>query len=450
MRRTTPRRSLIALVMPILLLGMASSASGAPPTPPIMEFYRAANFMVVYNPPTCQQATSPWTPEAQAALNHTADILNGLVNSGPTITIEACFEDSDPSTLASAGPTGFVDQAQVPALPLPNVDYPIALANAISGVDNNGDTAEISLSVNRTVNWNYATGLGTTSGAQFDFVSTALHELLHGLGFLSTANSDTNGITFGDNGRFFIFDTFMVTSNGTALTSLPANSQAVVDALQAGSGNLQWNGPNATAANSGARPTLFAPNPFQQGSSGSHLDDDDPQNAGRLMNAATDAGPGSHTPSAVTLMILKDMGWPVNDASDHGDLPAGYPVSAAEDGPRHIRDGLMLGASITTEGDGVPGPTANSDGGDDGIAMTTPWQNGANGGAVQVAVNGARGCLSAWIDWNGNHSFNDAGDQISAMQAMQPGTQTLQINVPDGTFDGASGVSLFARFRLAP
>ncbi len=453
MVRTHSRRLLIGLATLVLLVGIATPASSAASEPGTPKVFQAVNFMVVYNPSTCQNTTVPWPAEAQAALNQTVTILDSLVNSTPTIRIDACYENADsPDTLASAGPNDFFDKSTVPALPMPNIAYGVALANAISGVDNNGDRAEISLSVNKDINWNFNPALGSSSATQFDFVSTVLHELIHGLGFVDSSAMNNGTLSLGDqNGQFNVYDTFLVDNNGTQLITLPNNSQALADALQAGSGNLHWNGPNAIAANSNARPSLFAPNPYQTGSSISHLDDTVAANAGRLMNSATDAGPGAHAPSAVSLMMLKDMGWSVNEASDYGDLPAIYAMTtAAEDGARHIRDGLSLGASVTTENAGTPSDTATADTGDDGIALVGTWGNGANGGTLQATINDGRGCLSGWIDWNNNGTFDDAGEQVIAMQAVAAGAQTIQITVPDNTFNGATAVSRFARFRLAP
>ena len=440
----------IPLLVAVLLLNAEFITKAQGP----VKVYRAANFTVNYNPTSCQGTTVPWPAEAQTALNHTVDILDDLINSAPTIEIDACYENSaDPDTLAAAGPTDTFDQSQVASLPLADVGYGVALANAISGQDNNGDRSEIDLTVNSAIAWNFSTTLGATPNNEFDFVSTVLHELIHGLGFVDTSEVNGGSGSLGDNnGLVSIYDTFLVDNGGSPLTGLPNNSTALANALQAGSGGVQWSGPNAVAANSNARPIIYAPNPYEQGSSIGHLDDNSAENAGRLMRAATGEGPGSHTPSAITLMILKDIGWSINDASDYGDLPAAYALTTkANDGARHIKNSLTLG-SITTEPDGTTSDAAAADVGDDGVTRSGNWSNGANGGSVQVNVTGARGCLSGWIDWNGDNDFADAGEQVAAMQPVNVGSQLLSFAVPAGTFNGTPGpnVTVFARFRVMP
>ncbi len=446
------RTYIISVLSLLLLLSLVTSAHSAPPFQGPMRVYRAANFTVNYNPATCQGATTTWPPEAQLALNHTIDILDDLINSTPPIEIDACYENSDdPDTLAAAGPIAAFDQSTVSSLPVANVSYGVALANALSGEDNNGDLSEIDMTVNQAIPWDFSTIVGATPDDKFDFVSTALHELIHGLAFVDSSNVDTNASTGSFGNMVTIYDNFLVDNTGIKLITF--DSTQLFNALQGRSGPVLWDGPNAKAANSGARPKIYAPDPYEQGSSIGHLDDQAAENAGRLMRAATGEGPGAHTPSAITLMILKDIGWDINEASDYGDLPAGYAMTTqADDGARHIKNSLFLGAGVTPEDDGPVSDTAAADLNDDGITRSGVWNNGAAGGSVEVTVTGGRGCVSGWIDWNDDNDFSDANEQVAAMQAVNSGPQTISFTVPDNTFSGAGGekVTLLTRFRLMP
>ena len=144
---------------------------------------------------------------------------------------------------------------------------------------------------------------------------------------------------------------------------------------------------------------------------------------------------------------------------DFGDLPeTGSPSYAGlvtgVNAGRHVRGDLYLGTVIDTETDGQP--SAGADGDDvadvsdeDGVVRTpgVNWSAGANGGSVDVTVNGCSGTcyLNGWIDWGNDGSFDEDGDQIFSDKEVSNGTKTLTFNIPTGqTFD----TSFYARFRL--
>ncbi len=161
---------------------------------------------------------------------------------------------------------------------------------------------------------------------------------------------------------------------------------------------------------------------------------------------------------------------------DYGDLPetynaapTSYGTTYAANGPRHIvpaSPSLYLGTSPPdTELDGQPDPLANGDGADeDGVVYgqgpggVYDWDNGANGGSVDVTVAGS-GWLVMWIDFNNDGDFTDAGE-MAISQAVSSGSFNVQFDVPANTFcpDNDPGCStsanpsgtLFARARLVP
>ena len=144
-----------------------------------------------------------------------------------------------------------------------------------------------------------------------------------------------------------------------------------------------------------------------------------------------------------------------NTVRDYGDLPSGYPVTFASNGARHIPQGLRLGTNVDAEADGTNSANADYDDSDiapddeDGVVRTpgVNWSAGANGGSVDVTVNGCSGTcyLNGWIDWGNDGSFDEDGDQIFSDKEVSNGPQTLTFNIPAGqTFD----TSFYARFRL--
>ncbi|MCA1683607.1 MAG: hypothetical protein LC708_00530, partial [Actinobacteria bacterium] len=121
-----------------------------------------------------------------------------------------------------------------------------------------------------------------------------------------------------------IYDRFTQASGGTPLLNTavyPNPSAALASVLQ--SGAVYFSGTNANVPDA-TRPELFAPSPFQGGSSYSHLDEDlyPPGTINSLMTPYGDPAEANHTPGPVALCLFEDMGWvtpqscssPPNDA----------------------------------------------------------------------------------------------------------------------------------------
>jgi hypothetical protein len=135
---------------------------------------------------------------------------------------------------------------------------------------------------------------------------------------------------------------------------------------------------------------------------------------------------------------------------DMGDLPTSYNLTLLDDdGPRHTLTSLFLGVDASADENGQEDPFANADDLDDGVVRTlgVNWNTGANGGSVDITVSGCTGTcyMSAWIDWDQNDTFNDAGDRVLLDLSVSNGTQTITFDIPAGvTFN----TSYNARFRI--
>jgi uncharacterized repeat protein (TIGR01451 family) len=117
---------------------------------------------------------------------------------------------------------------------------------------------------------------------------------------------------------------------------------------------------------------------------------------------------------------------------------------------------LRLGSSVDTEGS--PTKTANADGddvttSDDEDAVSFPSLTAGQPVTLPVNVTNTTsspGYLNAWIDFNGNGSLTDAGEQIATNVLVPAGTiaatQTLNFNVPSNAVTAST--SLGTRFRL--
>jgi hypothetical protein len=137
---------------------------------------------------------------------------------------------------------------------------------------------------------------------------------------------------------------------------------------------------------------------------------------------------------------------------DWGDAPdPTYPTKAANNGASHaILPGFMLGNAIDAEGDGQPSAAANGDdnnppaGLDDEDGVLFSGMAPGHNTFVTVTAS-APGFLNAWVDFNGNGSWADAGDQVFTNTALVAGGNWLTFAVSS---NAPWGGNLFARFRF--
>ncbi len=280
--------------------------------------------------------SSAWPQEAKDAFTHALNIWAMLLNINQPIVINACWQN-----LGASGPLGVgqpVSAVDFTNAPLAGKLYPVALANQLAlsdlnnsdSVDHDGDNSDadaeiiIAFNNNGAVNWYFGTD-GNPPAGKTDFVTTALHEVAHGLGFAATLLANTGGVDICDTGNGndgqgcwgmgtgqpAIYDYFVENSAGESLINIALFGNPSVDLkTQLTGGNIYFNGPLAKAANGGNRPKLFAPNPFQIGGSIVHLDSGTPA-PNQLMTPY--AGGARHHPGPVALAMLKDMGWSAVD-----------------------------------------------------------------------------------------------------------------------------------------
>lgn len=245
-----------------------------------------------------------WTAERRAELQRSAEalILYFRVLKPVVLTYAVKGENKpDSDTLASAG-SDLLSES-------PGFWNTVVQHKLLTGKDGNG------AAVDGEIDWNFgfSWGLGNTVAAgDYDFRSTAMHELLHSFGFLSMVGEPGDN----DNRYWLTTDRFLVNANGRRLIGRDYRWDDEADGYLTGQdGGLFFGGRNAVAAYGGLVP-LFAPDPWSEGSSANHTDDvtfaGDHQ---LMMNARTDTGPGIRVLSAIEIGFLRDLGYRIVDVT---------------------------------------------------------------------------------------------------------------------------------------
>jgi hypothetical protein len=257
------------------------------------------------------------TPPAEAvtALEYAAGLWGTWISSTVPIEVTACWTAnlSGGDALGTGTPTKYVHNFA--SAPLVNTYYPIALANALSGRDLEPTLVDMALQFDANATWSFE--MTTTLRARAltvgeDFVTVALHEMAHGLGFIGNMYEDY-GVGFCGNGPYgFLYpcptpyDWFAVDNQDIQLLSyLSSNPIELGTRLES---DASFGGPNTIVANGGTTARLYTPNTWQLGSSLSHLDLNTFQATENRLMTPSYSGIARH-PGPVTLAIFQDMGW---------------------------------------------------------------------------------------------------------------------------------------------
>ena len=247
-----------------------------------------------------------------------ANVWEQRIDSPVTIKIDAALDPLDCSAtsgvLGAAGPiSGFINFRNAPRS---DTIYVVAQANSLAGIDLDLGSSDIGATFNSrigspgcltSISW----WLGINSEAPAGTISlydTVLHEIGHGLGFLSLVGS--NGVRLANLDDAFSINLFD-TSFGLRWPSLSDAGRRV---SSTNNGRLVWAGSNVAAGagvitngRTSGLLRLYAPNPFRPGSSVSHWDVT--LSPDELMEPF--ATPTSN--GCATILALKDMGWRTMD-----------------------------------------------------------------------------------------------------------------------------------------
>lgn len=262
---------------------------------------------------------------------------------GETITVAVEFEFI-PGSFSRGGfnPLFPTDSSPPPGF-FPQTLYPSILVNHLTGADllppSLPGSTDFRVQFGLNVPWSF--NLGGAPSGQFDFINFALHEFVHGLGFLTAVTEDG---TF-RNGLPLIYDRFVVDELGTPITSM---TDAERLAAVSDPDGLFWSGINGINANGGVMPLLLASadgfipglsvvhtNTFEQtGRTNVIMEACGLASPGRNFMQCTDL-PTSRSIDDITLGMLQDIGWSI--------MPTKVPTKVPEPGSFML---LLIGLTV--------------------------------------------------------------------------------------------------------
>ena len=240
---------------------------------------------------------------AQTDIQAAVDVWAANFESSVPIKVDATWGRSQVyGLLGSARPGNYFNNFV--NAPDPTLWYPSALANALAGRDLDKNNPEIVIQVNSAAPWDTRND-GKPSLSEYDLQSVFIHEIGHGLGFLSTDSYDPF-FGFGSIDQPTPFDAYLQLEDGRRLSDLPSPSIELGRAL---TNTLVWSGAKGIAANGGVKPKIYTPSRYANGSSVSHLDESTFANSGlnSVMTPNLDAGEVFREPGSLLLGMMEDM-----------------------------------------------------------------------------------------------------------------------------------------------
>ena len=283
-----------------------------------------------------------WPPEALRAAEAAASNLASQIKVKVPVEVELTWEPLDDFLGLGGASRSLIN---FPGAPKEGTWYPISLANQLAG-RRLGSGPDVEVSMNSTSHWDYSgEPQKAFKAGRPDFVTTVMHEILHGMAFLGTADVVDGLGRWGDEDgeseperkvtlhrhchcaavsplrvrgasamtavSADVYELFVADGEGELMVELDFEnpSEELADFLQ--SDDLFWKGPKGLAANGGKPVKLYAPEEWEAGSSYSHLDDETYDGgANALLTSAGEDIPNVKL-GALILGMLADMGWSV-------------------------------------------------------------------------------------------------------------------------------------------
>jgi len=266
--------------------------------------------------------------DAKAAFQKAVDIWSSIIESEVPIRILAVWQ-----VISSGGSTSNVLGGANPGTYIRDFDgaqrsltwYPVALAEKMANREfNDIDDPDIFAQFNSAFpNWYFGID-GIAQPGKTDLVTVVLHEIGHGLGITKGYNvtGDVGEISSFFSPLYVIFDHFIENNAEKNLTQNFVPPSTVLK-TELTTSPLWFRSPQLEKISGGAdnRALLFAPNPFQGGSSIAHLDESFYNSSiNALMTPQIGNTEVIHDPGPVVKKMMSDMGW-VHTRIEHTRLP---------------------------------------------------------------------------------------------------------------------------------
>ncbi len=253
MRKVILARLSLTLLIALVVFSFPSSAFGAA----TIVIQNGDPAGVGFNDATAVAPVggNPGTTLGQQRLNafqFAANIWGATLNSSSTITVRATWEPlSCTSTTAVLGAAGAATiWRDFSGAPFNGTWYSAALANALTGVDLQAGSQEITARFNVNLgntgcgeSFPFYLGLDNNHGSGTDLVAVLLHEFSHGLGFQTFTNASTGAWNAGFPS---IYDRFLFDNTTAKTWAQPTMTDAERQASAISGNRLAWNGTNVT------------------------------------------------------------------------------------------------------------------------------------------------------------------------------------------------------------
>lgn len=324
---------------------------------------KEVNFTIDYAP-RGQEYTNlgcqEWSPAAKQALEYATEIWSDALQNKQPVDVEVCLYPFEAAAGQTLGRTSTNYRPITNSVHGDRVFYPKPIYESIANEQT--DDYDIRIFVNANIDFYYGTDMRVGAN-QIDFVTFALHELAHGLGFqsFSSINEDQGRIGafsgVGEDGNPIyeptIYDLLVdVGNNDLPITDLPNPSTDIADALRGRFDGLYLDLSNVTTYRvSSGRLKLYTPGTYSAGRTYSHLEDPD-----ELMSYNLSYGTAKHDVTT-TAAVLAVAGWPVA-----ADVAA--PVELLSFSGRSIGSSIVLDWATASETDNDQFTVERSDDGE--------------------------------------------------------------------------------------
>lgn len=249
-------------------------------------------------------------PNIESEIKEAFKIWESILISNIPINTHIYWENLGNSTLANAASSKVYKNFS--NAPNRDIWYPSSLAESIHGKNLNGNEADIVLKINKNMVWSVQ---NPDHPEAYDLVSVILHEIAHGIGFLSSfEKKEDEKIYWGIQNLPFIYDSFLVDSKDQSVTNhrfYTNGSESLTELLTQLEVYFNINKEIYPYQN----PKVHTPNPFSVGGSLSHFSNrmnSFPDSRDELMYPTIMKRLSFDSPGEATLGVLYQMGWELN------------------------------------------------------------------------------------------------------------------------------------------